>query len=92
MPAVRAGQVSCSRCLLPIGPNEPWHLDHADTGNGYRGASHVYCNVTAPAIARRKVDLTGYVVDADGRYAEDAEGLLYRIAENGSPERVSRRW
>ena len=34
----------------------------------------------------------GYVVDADGQYAEDADGLLYRIAEEGRPERVSRRW
>jgi hypothetical protein len=91
-PAVRSGKVRCSRCGLPIGPNEDWHLDHADDGNGYRGASHAYCNTTAPAAALREFDLTPYVVDDDGRYAEDAEGHLYRIDERGRPQPVSRRW
>lgn len=43
--AVKRGGVLCSRCLLPIHPQESWDLDHIEgTTNLYRGASHARCN------------------------------------------------
>jgi hypothetical protein len=38
----------CTRCGLPIRPDEEFDLDHADDGNGYLGVAHVSCNRSAP--------------------------------------------
>jgi len=46
--AVASGEVTCSRCGSPIGPDQEWHLDHHDDRSlGYRGASHAICNLSA---------------------------------------------
>jgi hypothetical protein len=47
---VATGAVRCCRCGDPIRPGEPWDLDHADDGPGYRGAAHRSCNRSAGAL------------------------------------------
>jgi hypothetical protein len=44
VPVIHMGAVNCARCGQPIGATEPWALDHSDTGPGYIGPSHAYCN------------------------------------------------
>jgi len=43
-PKVKTGRVRCSRCTEPIGPREPWDLDHTDDRKGYLGPAHRRCN------------------------------------------------
>lgn len=45
MPCAR----NCGRDILP---GERWHLDHRDSGVGYRGPSHAECNIRG-ATAKR---------------------------------------
>lgn len=48
--AVARGIVDCSRCGQPIGPNEPWHLDHDDKERDnltLARPSHQHCNTSA---------------------------------------------
>lgn len=42
---VDAGQETCCLCALPIGPTEPWHLDHTPDRTAYRGVAHQRCNL-----------------------------------------------
>ena len=55
---VKQGGVCCTRCRLPIQPDEPWDLDHDDIDRTqYRGPSHRKCNRatrTHKAQRRRK--------------------------------------
>jgi hypothetical protein len=46
---VEEGRCFCSRCFLPIAPGTPWHLDHREDRQGYRGVSHASCNRRAGA-------------------------------------------
>ena len=54
---VDAGSALCVRCGRPIIPATQWHLDHADDGNGYLGASHAYCNAAAAGRLGRQRQL-----------------------------------
>ena len=56
---VRAGGARCSRCGLPIRPDEEFDLDHADDGNGYLGVAHVSCNRGAPHTRKTFEDRPG---------------------------------
>jgi hypothetical protein len=44
---VDAGEAACSRCGGLIVPGTPWHLDHSDDRQSYRGPSHSSCNLRA---------------------------------------------
>jgi hypothetical protein len=44
---VALGLHSCARCGEPVLPGDAWHLDHADDGMSYIGASHAKCNIRA---------------------------------------------
>jgi len=94
---VEQGGVCCVRCGLPIGEHEPWDLDHADDGNGYRGAAHRACNrqtSTHRAGKRATASTERLNLDANGIF-EDPVGTYWRV-EPGNPksrpQRVSRRW
>lgn len=49
-PRIDRGETPCSRCGKTIERGQSWHLDHADDGDGYRGASHAACNIAAPGV------------------------------------------
>src|SRR5215211_4209457 len=79
-PTVAAGRAVCVRCRKPIRPGEAWDLDHADSGNGWRGPAHRACNRRAGA------DLTNGKRWAQGSFPYlDAEGPF-------GPERWSKHW
>lgn len=88
---VAQGDVCCVRCGLPIGEHEPWDLDHADDGNGYRGAAHRACNrQTSTHRAAAAVDY-----ENDPRYQDDpARGIYWGPPSEpgGTPRRWSRHW
>ena len=42
---VDTGEAACTRCKLPIGPNDPWDLGHDDHDRAkYTGPEHPACN------------------------------------------------
>lgn len=82
---VASGAAVCSRCGEPIRPDEPFDLDHADNGDGYRGPSHSDCNRAAPNSRRAE--------PADFR--DDPGKSIYwgpPSEPGGTPRRWSRRW
>jgi hypothetical protein len=83
---VEAGRATCSRCGLPIRGGEAWHLDHADSGSGYRGPSHAECNSRAPAI-RGHVAKLPRPLELPPESAGPTDGSMYTPAEGGRAER-----
>jgi hypothetical protein len=68
---VEEGGCFCSRCFAPIVPGTPWHLDHREDRQGYRGVSHASCN-------RRAGSRKGARVANAKRRRRKAAGILTR--------------
>jgi len=66
---VKAGDVRCWRCGLPIYPTQQWHLGHDDWNRGiYRGPEHKHCNMVGAArnSTRKRLSKRGRrLTDAD---------------------------
>ena len=45
----------CTRCGKPLMLGQEVHLDHRDSGPGYRGFSHASCNMRAGAVKGNKM-------------------------------------
>jgi hypothetical protein len=88
---VERGVATCSRCGLPILIGEPWDLDHADNGDGYRGVSHSSCNRLVGA--RKATRQTSY--RDDSRCQDDPDrGIFWGPGEteDSPPRSWSRAW